>query len=164
MGVCGRHLPHGRHARISITARDDTGISGVSHTLDPTTRAIHIFPCCLNLGALDANMASFLRLITQLGRRRSPLAPRTFTNQDFHHLPPSQKTEEETIPGYLASRYYPVRTGETLESRYQVVGKLGFGTTSTVWLARNLKCEPCHPHPQNPSWLRLSLYTDWSYM
>ncbi|KAG6309254.1 hypothetical protein E4U44_007222 [Claviceps purpurea] len=38
----------------------------------------------------------------------------------------------------LGSQYYPVTIGEIFCARYQVVGKLGFGTTSTVWLARDL--------------------------
>jgi hypothetical protein len=53
-------------------------------------------------------------------------------------LPESLKIEEETLPDYLAERFYPVRIGEVLASRYQVVGKLGYGMTSTVWLARDL--------------------------
>ncbi|KAI1999914.1 hypothetical protein LOZ67_003319 [Ophidiomyces ophidiicola] len=48
---------------------------------------------------------------------------------------------EETIPGYVAARYYPVRIGEVFNERYQVVGKLGYGATSTVWLARDMKPE-----------------------
>ncbi|KNZ76789.1 Serine/threonine-protein kinase SRPK3, partial [Termitomyces sp. J132] len=31
---------------------------------------------------------------------------------------------------------YPVRIGDLFVSRYQIVGKLGFGMTSTVWLTR----------------------------
>ncbi|KAI0532658.1 hypothetical protein GGR58DRAFT_159396 [Xylaria digitata] len=54
----------------------------------------------------------------------------------------SPKTEELerniTFPGYLAARYYPVWIGEVFANRYQVVGKLGFGAHSTVWLARDL--------------------------
>ncbi|KAK4149514.1 kinase-like domain-containing protein [Chaetomidium leptoderma] len=50
----------------------------------------------------------------------------------------TKKIEEETLPDYLPERFYPVRIGEVLASRYQVVGKLGYGTTSTVWLARDL--------------------------
>ncbi|PLB47751.1 kinase-like protein [Aspergillus steynii IBT 23096] len=34
--------------------------------------------------------------------------------------------------------YYPTRIGEVIKERYQVIGKLGFGFTSTVWLARDL--------------------------
>ncbi|QQK46080.1 ERK3/4 MAP kinase [Penicillium digitatum] len=50
----------------------------------------------------------------------------------------SQAIEEEMIPGYTAGRYYPTRIGEILKDRYQVVGKLGFGASSTVWLARDM--------------------------
>ncbi|KJX97005.1 protein kinase [Zymoseptoria brevis] len=63
--------------------------------------------------------------------------PLTFSKESMVSLPIDQKIEEETIPGYIASRYYPVRIGEVFQARYQVVGKLGFGVTSTVWLARD---------------------------
>ncbi|GAD92996.1 protein kinase domain protein [Paecilomyces variotii No. 5] len=53
-------------------------------------------------------------------------------------IPVSQKIEEETIPDYVSSRYYPTRIGEIFKDRYQIVGKLGFGTSSTVWLARDM--------------------------
>ncbi|PWY82595.1 CMGC protein kinase [Aspergillus eucalypticola CBS 122712] len=46
--------------------------------------------------------------------------------------------EEETLPTYNAEKYYPVRLGEILHGRYQVVAKLGYGVTSTVWLGRDL--------------------------
>lgn len=47
--------------------------------------------------------------------------------------------EEENLPGYIAERYYPVHIGQIFNSRYQVVTKLGFGATSTVWLCRDLQ-------------------------
>lgn len=47
--------------------------------------------------------------------------------------------EEETLHGYVAERYYPVHLGQVFNSRYQVVTKLGFGATSTIWLCRDLK-------------------------
>ncbi|TFK24551.1 kinase domain protein [Coprinopsis marcescibilis] len=67
-----------------------------------------------------------------------PWALRTFSNPHFERIPTGQLLEEETLRDYLATRYYPVRIGEVLASRYQVVGKVGFGATSTVWLARDL--------------------------
>jgi hypothetical protein len=33
-------------------------------------------------------------------------------------LPTIQAIEEETIPGYVAGRYYPTRIGEMLKDRY----------------------------------------------
>jgi len=46
--------------------------------------------------------------------------------------------EEENLPDYDPLDFYPVRIGETLASRYKVIGKLGFGNSSTVWLSRDL--------------------------
>jgi hypothetical protein len=53
-------------------------------------------------------------------------------------LDPSVKFEEENLPDYLKERYYPVHIGEVFHSRYQVITKLGFGSSSTVWLCRHL--------------------------
>jgi serine/threonine-protein kinase SRPK3 len=62
-----------------------------------------------------------------------------FNNLNFTHIPLNQAIEEETIPDYVASRYYPVRIGEVFQDRYQVVSKLGFGACSTAWLARDVE-------------------------
>ncbi|MCJ1478352.1 hypothetical protein MMC13_007030 [Lambiella insularis] len=45
--------------------------------------------------------------------------------------------EEETLPQYCPQRYYPVRIGETFDNRFLIVAKLGYGASSTVWLARD---------------------------
>jgi len=81
-------------------------------------------------------LPSLLRSLCRLGRTWKPL---NFSNPNFVRIPASQKVEEETIPDYVASRYYPARIGEVFRDRYQVVGKLGFGASSTVWLARDMK-------------------------
>ncbi|KAJ5190355.1 uncharacterized protein N7498_009340 [Penicillium cinerascens] len=81
-------------------------------------------------------VVSFLRSLPRLGRRWTPFS---FSNPNFIRLPTGQAIEEETIPGYVAGRYYPTRIGEILKDRYQVVGKLGFGASSTVWLARDME-------------------------
>lgn len=65
--------------------------------------------------------------------------PKDFSNPNYERISESELVEEETLPGYQAEWYYPVRIGEIIASRYQVVGKLGFGRTSTVWLARDLE-------------------------
>ncbi|KAJ8129413.1 hypothetical protein O1611_g4217 [Lasiodiplodia mahajangana] len=79
---------------------------------------------------------------SRLGHR-APLRPRIFANPNFIRIPPNDKVEEETLPDYLPARYYPVRIGQVFVDRYQVVGKLGFGASSTVWLARDLG-QRCH--------------------
>ncbi len=43
--------------------------------------------------------------------------------------------EEQITPQYCAQRFYPVRLGEVINDKYHIVSKLGFGTSSTVWLA-----------------------------
>ncbi|KAJ5554918.1 kinase-like protein [Penicillium sp. DV-2018c] len=80
-------------------------------------------------------LASLLRFLPPLGRAWKPL---NFSNPNFFRIPLSQKIEEETMPDYVASRYYPARIGEIFKDRYQIVGKLGFGASSTVWLARDM--------------------------
>lgn len=51
------------------------------------------------------------------------------------HLP--ERLEEQRLPKYSSRKYYPMRIGEILNDRYQIVTKLGFGAYSTVWLARD---------------------------
>lgn len=50
-----------------------------------------------------------------------------------------QSFEEETLPAYAAEQFYPVHIGEKLNSRYHVIGKLGFGANSTVWFCRDIR-------------------------
>ncbi|GKZ40109.1 hypothetical protein AbraIFM66950_002391, partial [Aspergillus brasiliensis] len=67
--------------------------------------------------------------------RQSPLG--------YVKVDPLQIIEEEQLPLYKPENYYPVHIGEVFLSRYQVVSKLGYGTSSTVWLCRDLK-EQCY--------------------
>jgi hypothetical protein len=46
--------------------------------------------------------------------------------------------EEERLPDYEPEQFYPVNVGDTINSRYDVIGKLGFGANSTVWFCRDL--------------------------
>lgn len=56
-------------------------------------------------------------------------------------LNPSCLVEEETVRGYKVEHYYPVEAGEIFQHRYSVIGKLGYGSASTVWLCRDLSKE-----------------------
>ncbi|KAG6264699.1 hypothetical protein E4U48_006168 [Claviceps purpurea] len=73
-----------------------------------------------------------------LRRTCKPLAnrlawkPLAFPSEGFAVIPADERIEEETLPNYATSQYYPVAIGEIFRARYQVVGKLGFGTTSTA--------------------------------
>ena len=81
------------------------------------------------------------------------LRPKTWTKRPFRILQASpwpltwaiapaldryQPIEEERTPYYHRKHFYPTRLGEILNGRYQVATKLGYGTSSTVWLARDL--------------------------
>lgn len=68
-----------------------------------------------------------------------PEAPISFPTSGFEIIPSSRLTEEESNDDFYFGDYYPVKIGEVLQSQYQIIGKLGFGTTSTNWLARDLK-------------------------
>jgi hypothetical protein len=68
-----------------------------------------------------------------------PLLPRQFPASGFVKVDPTTKIEEEELPSYVAEKYYPVYIGEIFASRYQVVSKLGYGTSSTAWLCRDLQ-------------------------
>lgn len=50
-----------------------------------------------------------------------------------------QPFEEEKLPWYAADQFYPVRIGEVLDSRYKVLGKLGYGAHSTSWLCQSIR-------------------------
>ncbi|KAK0387572.1 hypothetical protein NLU13_3818 [Sarocladium strictum] len=66
---------------------------------------------------------------------------RQFPSSGFEMIDPSQQVEEERLPRYRQKDYYPMSIGQVVEDRYQTVGKLGFGTSSTVWLCRDLTKE-----------------------
>ncbi|KNG88037.1 putative protein kinase [Aspergillus nomiae NRRL 13137] len=63
-----------------------------------------------------------------------PLPTSGFQIIDADHL-----VEEEELPDYKEDRFYPVRLGEIFQDRYQVIAKFGFGSSSTSWLARDLR-------------------------
>uniref|UniRef100_A0A1Y1MTX1 non-specific serine/threonine protein kinase n=1 Tax=Photinus pyralis TaxID=7054 RepID=A0A1Y1MTX1_PHOPY len=71
--------------------------------------------------------------------RRSPLRPLQFPATGFEVIPETKLLEEENYEEFKAGNYCPVNIGDVYASNtYQILGKLGFGSTSTVWLARNL--------------------------
>ncbi|KFY73632.1 hypothetical protein V499_06284 [Pseudogymnoascus sp. VKM F-103] len=63
-------------------------------------------------------------------------------NAVAHLLPADTLLEEEKNPDYDPKRFYPARIGETVNGKYQIMSKLGFGTGSTVWLAEEMNRWP----------------------
>ena len=58
--------------------------------------------------------------------------------QDFYFAGPGL----ESPVGYHPGGYHPVHLGDVYRKQYKVINKLGFGTFSTVWLARDLASTP----------------------
>lgn len=82
-------------------------------------------------------MAAILRWVRNY-TRRPPSPPILFRNTNYEVVGTTHKPEEEAFEDYKTGKYYPVCIGDVFASKYQVVGKLGFGISSTVWLARDL--------------------------
>jgi serine/threonine-protein kinase SRPK3 len=70
---------------------------------------------------------------------RKPMKPLRFPTAGYEVVNQNVLLEEERFGDFKKGIYYPVNIGDIFASKYQVVGKLGFGVTSTVWLARDLQ-------------------------
>ncbi len=67
------------------------------------------------------------------------VVPRVFPTTGFTIIPVSETVEEEHWAWYKPHSFYPVRIGDVLHSKYQVLYKLGYGTTFTIWMCRDLQ-------------------------
>ncbi|KAG8156846.1 hypothetical protein KVR01_013259 [Diaporthe batatas] len=70
---------------------------------------------------------------------RPPSPAREFPSSGFHNFAKSRKIDEENYSWFSHKEFYPVRIGQVIRDRYQVITKLGYGTSSTSWLCRDLK-------------------------
>jgi hypothetical protein len=57
----------------------------------------------------------------------------------YEELPHEIPVDEERVPGYNAKYFYPANPGDILENRYQPGVKLGWGSSSTVWLVHDVR-------------------------
>lgn len=89
--------------------------------------------------------------------RMNQLARRTifsFARKPIWHLPSSsavpipqhELVDEEICPEYNARYFYSAKPGDILACHYQLLVKIGWGTRSTVWLARDITryAQPFH--------------------
>ncbi len=64
-------------------------------------------------------------------------------------IAPSEYSVEvpaEDIVQYCSGGYHPVHLGDCFkDGQYKIIHKLGFGSFSTVWLARDLQYVQFHP-------------------
>lgn len=59
----------------------------------------------------------------------------------MHVFSHAEDSEKYDFGEYYSNQYYPICIGEMLIDRYIIVHKLGYGSFSTVWLARDTKEE-----------------------
>ncbi|KAJ5623337.1 CMGC/SRPK protein kinase [Penicillium lividum] len=65
-------------------------------------------------------------------------APFPAAKSGFEIVDDSVIFEEEKFSRFSQGLFYPVNIGDVLDDRYTIIGKLGYGLTSTVWLAGDL--------------------------
>lgn len=66
----------------------------------------------------------------------SKLLPIQYSQRRFHEI----QTPTEWIEEYRPGKFHPIHLGDLLDdARYRIVRKLGYGSYSTVWLARDDK-------------------------
>lgn len=53
-------------------------------------------------------------------------------------LPLDVPVDEEMVPGYDPKYFYHPNIGDILVRRYELKAKIGWGTSSTVWLAQDI--------------------------
>ncbi|EFQ28084.1 protein kinase domain-containing protein [Colletotrichum graminicola M1.001] len=86
-----------------------------------------------------ASTISSLAAKYNMSSQRPHSTPRTFPVVGFNAIRQDQLVEEETMPEYSSEHFYPVRLGEVFNNQFQTVAKLGYGSSSTIWLARDLR-------------------------
>lgn len=59
------------------------------------------------------------------------------TNRAPRILPSNVPVEEEGAPEYDPKHFCPVNPRDLFHNRYEMVAKIGWGRSSTVWLARD---------------------------
>ncbi|KAL4986570.1 protein kinase [Aspergillus falconensis] len=70
----------------------------------------------------------------------------TFAKKSLWKVPPNaeppvpqhEPVDEELCPGYNSANFYPANPGEVLAEKFQLLVKIGWGSQSTVWLARDI--------------------------
>lgn len=95
-------------------------------------------PCHVPDTDLTSKMATPWRSLRISVNKVFKSSPCRSSNVPRQTLPAAEVVEEECTPHYEPNHFYPVRLYEILNNRYQITAKLGWGASSTVWLARDL--------------------------
>jgi hypothetical protein len=69
----------------------------------------------------------------------SSLHKKPFTLPTPKLISSSSLVDEERLPWYEDNSFYPARPGDVLADRFQILVKIGYGSSSTAWLARDIR-------------------------
>lgn len=53
-------------------------------------------------------------------------------------IPQQELVDEEICPDFNPANFYPAKPGEVLANKFQLLVKIGWGSQSIVWLARDI--------------------------
>jgi len=117
----------------NASVRADAGAYNAHNTVNDDA---HGSGSSLNHHPNVSSMALFLYWLQRYLAHSSPTLLQAEEPSRNPILDTTDVLEEECFPYYR--NFYPVKIGETLGSRYQVISKLGYGSASTVWMCRDL--------------------------
>ncbi|KAJ6114575.1 CMGC/SRPK protein kinase [Penicillium sp. IBT 16267x] len=133
------------HEEYALT-KDGFNFFNTSSFAPVTSNVMKFFKYFLKLTGLSwfAGLFKWSGPFYQLRRLIGQPAPAPFpaATTGFEIIDDSVVLEEEKFDHFLDGLFYPVNIGDVLNDRYTIIGKLGYGLTSTVWLAGDLK-EDC---------------------
>lgn len=107
-----------------------------------TTVPSYILRLADSRGASRSHRATHVRTPANLqsifgGRGRQPFGSQSSPLPES--LPLGAPVDEENVPGYRPEYFYPANPGDMLAGRYELEAKIGWGSSSTVWLARDTR-------------------------
>lgn len=100
--------------------------ASISRTFFPTAT---ILPRASSLGLNKSSTLSWLLSSNTHAFTTKATTPKS--------LPANIPIEEEKVPGYDPKFFYHPNPNDIVNGKYELKAKLGYGTTSTVWLAQD---------------------------
>ncbi|KAJ6130061.1 kinase domain protein [Penicillium capsulatum] len=104
-------------------------------------------------GQMQPLFVNRLRLMNYVMRRGFSFCTKPaqlLSNPSATPISQHELVDEETGPAYDPRSYYPAKPGEILANHYQLLVKIGWGTRSTVWLARDITRHVLPVEPNSP--------------
>jgi hypothetical protein len=114
-----------RSTRLYLLGLNSSSVFRRSNVVSPS--------CSRSFPSMFAPRNCRIRPFTILQHQPWPMSPATASRLNLSH-----PVEEGITPCYHPDRFYPPQLGQVLHERYQIATKLGYGSSSTVWLARDL--------------------------